>query len=294
LAEKPSWQRAAPLGAAIGLAALTRSEALLLVPLLALPAVWLGAPRGARLRPALVIGAGCLAVTVPWLARNWIEFDRPTAISTNEGGLLAGANCDRAYYGELIGSWSCFPSSPMGPKKCDPAYVRRNRLRRRPGITYLQGACFPVPPDAQDRNEAIVSSRLRKRAVDYAGDHAGRIPAVASVRLLRTWELWDPHDHGNVEAFFGDRNPRYNRWAQRTTYVLMLLAIAGAVVLRRRREPLRLLLSLPLLVSLVVVASYGSTRFRAAAEITLVLLAAVVLHAAAQRVLAARAARARV
>ena len=109
------------------------------------------------------------------------------------------------------------------------------------------------------------------------------------MRLLRTWELWDPRDHGDLEAFFADRNPRYNRWAQRSFYVIALLAIAGAVVLRRRGEPLRLLLALPLLVSVVVVLTYGATRFRAAAEVALVVLAAVAVHALAQRAQAARA-----
>ncbi|HKP91897.1 MAG TPA: glycosyltransferase family 39 protein, partial [Thermoleophilaceae bacterium] len=46
LVERATWQRAALLGAAIGLAALTRSEAVLLLLLLALPAAWLAG--GAR------------------------------------------------------------------------------------------------------------------------------------------------------------------------------------------------------------------------------------------------------
>src|SRR5213080_1223024 len=57
------------LGVVLGLAALTRSEALLLVPLLlfALPPP--------RLKPALVVIASCFVVIAPWLARNWITFN---------------------------------------------------------------------------------------------------------------------------------------------------------------------------------------------------------------------------
>lgn len=285
LAERPTWQRAAALGAVIGLAALTRSEALVLVLLLGLPAVWLGAPRGARLRPALAVCAGCALLTVPWAARNWIEFDRPTALSTNEGGLLAGANCDGAYYGKLIGTWACFPGAKIGPRNCNRDYYRR---------ILGTDSCYPRPARGDDQNEAIVSSRLRKRALRYADDHAGRVPAVASVRLLRTWELWDPHDHAELEAVVADRNARYSHWAQYSFYAIAILAVFGMVVLRRRGRPLRLLLALPLLVSLVAVASYGSTRFRAAAEVTLVVLAAVTLEAAARRAQAGRRARARV
>jgi 4-amino-4-deoxy-L-arabinose transferase-like glycosyltransferase len=252
LVERPAWRRAAVLGAAVGAAALTRSEGLLLLALLALPAAWLTAPdRRDRLRLLCVAVAASALLVVPWLARNWIVFDRPAAISTNEGGLLAGANCDRAYHGPFIGTWGCFPR--------------------------------PLPKWGS--NEAVISGHFRSRALDYASDHAGRVPAVAGVRLLRTWDLWDPGDSVEFEALIADRNVPLHRWAQRTFYLLALLAIAGAVVLRRRGERLRLMLALPLLVSLVSVLSYGSTRFRAAAEVTLVVLAAAALEAGAGRAL---------
>jgi 4-amino-4-deoxy-L-arabinose transferase-like glycosyltransferase len=246
LVDRPSPWRAAVVGVALGLAALTRAEAVLLLVLLAAPAVWL-APhhlsRRERLRLLAAVLAGCAVLVVPWLARNWIVFDRPTPISTNQGGLLAGANCDRAYHGPLIGAWGCFPQ----------------------------------PPASWGKNESVISGRLQSQALDYASDHAGRVPAVAGVRLLRTWELWKPEESVQFEAVIGDRNVRFNRIAQRCLYVLALLAVAGAVVLRRRGEPLRLLLALPVLVSVVSVASYGSTRFRAAAEVAIVVLAAVAL-----------------
>jgi hypothetical protein len=190
-------------------------------------------------------------LVVPWLARNWIVFDRPAAISTNEGGLLAGANCGRAYHGPFIGTWGCFP-----------------RPRAKWGS-----------------NEAVISGHLRSRALDYASGHAGRVPAVAGVRLLRTWDLWDRGDVVRFEAAIADRNFALSRWAQLAFYLAAVLAVAGAVVLRRRGAPLRLLVALPLLVSLVSVLSYGSTRFRAAAEVSVVVLAAVALEAAVSRAL---------
>jgi 4-amino-4-deoxy-L-arabinose transferase-like glycosyltransferase len=252
LVERATWTRAAALGAAIGAAALTRSEGLFLLLLLALPAAWLaGTARRARLRLLGVAVAACAVLVVPWLARNWIVFDRPAAISTNEGGLLAGANCDRAYHGPFIGTW----------------------------------ACFPRPRPEWGLNEAVISGHLRSRALDYVSGHAGRVPAVAGVRLLRTWELWNPGDAVEFEAQIADRNVRLSRWAQRMFWVAAMLAIAGAVVLRRRGARLRLLLALPLLVSLVSVLSYGSTRFRAAAAVTIVVLAAVALEAGGGRVL---------
>jgi 4-amino-4-deoxy-L-arabinose transferase-like glycosyltransferase len=259
LRDRPTKRRAALLGVAIGLAALTRGEALALVLLLGVPAALLAVPER---RPRLVLlaatAAGCALVVAPWLARNWIVFDRPAAISTNEGGLLRGANCDRAYYGEFIGTW----------------------------------ACFPRHPPSWGQNEAVISSRLRRQAFDYMGDHAGRVPAVAGVRLLRTWEAWDPGDQARLEAVISDRDVRLNRIGLGFYYAFVPLAIGGAVLLRRRGRPLSILVAPVVLVSLVAVASYGSTRFRAAAEVPLVVLAAVTLDAGAARAIERRRRRA--
>jgi hypothetical protein len=231
-------RRAVPLGIAIGLAALTRSEALLLLPLLLL----FGIPRGNRLRVTLA----CVLVLSPWLIRNWITFDQPTGISTNEGGLFAGANCDSAYYTPLIGTWACFPVN-------DPAW---------------------------GDNEAVISGHLRQRALDYASDHAARVPAVVAVRVLRVWDVWDPVDASHLEASIADRHIRAQQAAMLSLYLLVPFALFGAVVLRRRGEPLRILLVPIVFVTLVAALSYGSTRFRVAAEPAIVVLASVGLAAA--------------
>jgi 4-amino-4-deoxy-L-arabinose transferase-like glycosyltransferase len=237
-------QRPVLLGIAIGLAALTRSEALLLVPLMlfTLP--------NPRWKPALALVASCFVVLAPWLARNWITFDQPTGISTNEGGLFAGANCRSAYYTPLIGTWACFPVN-------DPAW---------------------------GENEAVISGHLRQRALDYAGDHAGRVPAVAGVRVLRVWDLWDPSDASHLEASIADRHIRAQQAAMLSLYLLVPFAIAGAMVLRRRGESLRILLIPIVFVTLVAALSYGSTRFRVAAEPAIVVLASVGLAATWTRV----------
>jgi hypothetical protein len=176
-----------------------------------------------------------------WLARNWITFDRPTSISTNEGGLLAGANCHSAYYTPLIGTWACFPRN-------DPAW---------------------------GDNEAVIAGHLRTRAFDYAGDHAGRVPAVAGVRVLRVWDLWSPRSSALFESQIADRDVHVQQAAMVSLYLLVVLAGAGGVLLRRRGRPLRILLAPIVLVTLVGATTYGSTRFRVAAEPAIVVLASV-------------------
>src|SRR4051795_7291326 len=83
LLESRSVRRTAALGGLIGLAALTRSEALLLVALIGLPLALTG-PREGRWRRAVALCAACAVVLAPWTIRNWTAFDRPTLISHNE------------------------------------------------------------------------------------------------------------------------------------------------------------------------------------------------------------------
>jgi hypothetical protein len=65
--------------------------------------------------------------------------------------------------------------------------------------------------------------------------------------------------------------------------VLAGLSVAGVVVLRRRKVPVFPVLAPVAAVVIAVAFTYGQTRFRAPAEISLALLAAVALDAAVRR-----------
>lgn len=246
-AERPVLGRAAALGALTALAALTRSEALLLIPLLALPLV-LRAGQGGR-RSVLLLAACCLAavaVLAPWTIRNWSAFDRPVLISTNDGTLLAGANCPDTYSGRDMGAWSF--------------------------------DCISTPrPTA---NEAERSARWRREGLEYARDHASRLPAVLPARLLRTWDLYQPLD----QVRFAEARHRGLVRVGIAWYFLMLpLAVAGFLALRRR-VPVAILLAPVALVIVTSLLGYGVPRLRHAAEIPLVVMAA----AGVERLLARR------
>jgi 4-amino-4-deoxy-L-arabinose transferase-like glycosyltransferase len=254
LRDRPTWGRAAVCGVVIGLATLTRSEALALLVLLVFPAALLAvAPKRAGVL-TLVAGAATVAVLTPWLVRTWVQFDQPVFISTNSGGLLAGANCDKTYHGEWLGQWR-----------------------------------FDCLHPVKTTNEAEGSAELASDGIDYAKDHAGRLPVVAAVRVLRSWELYRPRQQWTIERFFEGRDLRVEQIGVVMYYGLVLLAIAGALRLRARREPLRMLLAPFVLVVLVSLGAYGFTRFRIAAEPALLVLAAVTLAALWDRFRSGRA-----
>ena len=230
LHDAPDPARAVVLGVLLGLAALTRGEALLLVGLLLVP-IW-RAPGGRR--AAVICACAALVVIVPWSVRNWTAFDRPVLISTTLSSAVAGANCHSTYYGGDIGSWD------LGCIKAHPG------------------------------NEAVALDRARGDALRYAGDHVTRLPVVAAARVARVWGVsrtLEGRHRGFLEAgavmylvllplaaygFVLLRRRRTPVWILMTPFILVTvtaLLIYGDV---RFREPAEL--------SLVVLAAVGLER----------------------------------
>jgi 4-amino-4-deoxy-L-arabinose transferase-like glycosyltransferase len=251
LGERPSLARAAALGASCGLAALTRAELLALVPLLALPAALGARPRRAGLA-AVTLLASALVVG-PWVLFNLSRFEAPALISTNDGITLAASNCAATYSGPGIGlAWI------VGPHACID---------------------HPHPPGDQSQVAAI----YRRRALRYALDHLERVPVVVAARIGRTWSLYRPTDMIAIGEHEG-REGWVTTLGLVAYYPTLLAALAGAGILwrARRRRELWVLLVPALCVTLATAITLGTSRYRATAEPSLAVLAAVALSTLAQ------------
>jgi 4-amino-4-deoxy-L-arabinose transferase-like glycosyltransferase len=241
--DRPSVLLAGGLGVAIGLAALTRAEGLLFLLLLALPACFAARAALGTRGTAIAVAAACLGaalVIAPWTIRNWSAFDQPVLISVNDSTVLAGANCDQAYSGPDTGFW-------------------------------ILGCLAPRTPGG---NEAEQGEVWRRQGTDYLGDHLSELPRVAAIRVLRTWDLWQPRR----QVGFAEGRDHDVQEVGTGVYLLMLpLGIVGAWLLRRRRWLLYVLLTPALAATLSSIAGYGLPRFRHAAELTLVVFVGVAL-----------------
>jgi hypothetical protein len=248
-ADAPSWRRAAVLGACICLATLTRGEAIGLLVLLAAPLAFrVNATWRARARAFGVMVLTFVVILAPWTTRNLLTFKDPVIISTNGDGVFVGSNCFGSYYGEHRGSWdySCF-------------------THRAPG------------------DESQYSKDFRTRGLNYARDHAGRIPKVVAYRLLREFDFYRPAQSAIYQASEG-RYYQVAKWGIRTYWVLFPLFLVGGWLLYRRRDPGLWILASPVVLGIAVaILVYGSTRFRVVMEPVIVVLAAVAIDAGVGR-----------
>jgi heme A synthase len=140
--------------------------------------------------------------------------------------------------------------------------------------------------DPSERDEAV-----RREALRYVRENRDRLPVVVAARWGRITGLFHPRQEIAFDQFFSQRD----RWVAESTlysyYVIAALAVGGALVLRGRRVPLLPLVAFPVIVLVSVAITFAQSRYRAPAEAALVVLAAVAVDAAVQRLVARRRAR---
>jgi hypothetical protein len=235
------------LGASIGAAALTRGEGLFLAVLLVMP--WMLRDRlvsiGRRWRDLVVAGAACVAVLAPWTIFNVPRFEVFVPLSTNGNELHVYSNCDDVYSGKFIGFWS---------------FECQERIRR------VQG-----DPPGDEAEKAVA---WREVGFDYARDNADQLPKVVAARVLRQWDLLRPLDNARFAAIEG-RDVASAQVGLAMYAAMVPLAVLGVRRVRRRGVPVWPLLSQVAMVTITAAYAYGTTRFRAPAELSLCVLAGV-------------------
>jgi 4-amino-4-deoxy-L-arabinose transferase-like glycosyltransferase len=249
--ERPHAVAALLVGVAVGAAMLARGEAVFLLVLLGVPLAWrVGRPDWrVGLRTLAVFGAGAVAVVLPWTARNLASFDKPVWLSVNGDEVLRNANCPETYHGRLLGFWSY--------------------------------DCYrPEPPPG---DESVRAAFWRTKGLEYVRGHLGRVPVVLAARVGRVWDVWRPGQNASLATVEG-RSLRVAHDGQQAYWLLVPVAVAGAVVLRRRSVPLVPMGVMALLVTVASMYAYGVTRFRVPAEVAILILAGVALDAAARAV----------
>lgn len=243
---RPSVRNLATLGLAGAIAAMARTELVLLIPLGVVPLALLteGLRRSVRWRWAGVGVAVGVAALLPWIGFNLARFDRPTTLSSNVGLTLASANCDSTWYGPSIGYWdfSCAQAA---------------------GTAAVLAGGDPSEVDAAARREAF----------DYISAHRSRLPAVLAARLGRATGVWSVRDQVAIDRV-EDRPERVAQSGVAAWYLVLALAAVGVAALRRAGIATWPAVC-PVVVMLIgVVSAFASTRYRASAEPAMVVLAA--------------------
>ena len=235
--DRPTVLGATLLGGAVGLAALARSELLLLSVLLVAPLLLLAKVPWRRKVAMILAAGGCAAVLVgPWAGYNETRFTHPVLLSTQLGATLAYANCDATYYGSNIGSWA-----------------------------FNCATTIPGDGSVNDKNE-------RRLARAYIKAHLSRLPLVVAAREGRTWWVYAPRQtlQQNTDP---DEHAAANAWLI-SYFVLLVLAIPGALALRKRGVVIFPLMTVLLSVCISVATTFGTAKYRSPAEVVLVVLAA--------------------
>ncbi|MGF7238353.1 MAG: glycosyltransferase family 39 protein [Frankia sp.] len=247
--------RAAWLGVVLAADILVRAELALLAVVLVAPLILLNRalPWRARLVQLGAAAATCLVLLAPWVGYNLSRFSQPEYISTGLGSTLIVANCDPTYHAPLTGWWF-----------------------------YGCGVNNTPPGDMSDRDVGF-----RHQAFTYISDHSGELPRVIAARVGRLWGFYAPNQQLRLDQI-EERQITFDRVGLWTLYAFQGLSVVALVVLRRRRVSVWPPVALVVTVTFSAAIIYGTTRFRAAAEPALVLLAAVAIDAAIGVLVASR------
>ncbi|MCU1497108.1 MAG: hypothetical protein JWM47_1061 [Acidimicrobiales bacterium] len=242
--EQPTRWSAAAVGASIGLAALTRSELLLLAPPVVAAIAWSHRRTPARaVQVAVIASAATVLAVAPWALHNRSRMEDPAVLSDQLDRTMSASWCDATFDGPLLGykSYRCILDAEQGATDHQVAKANQARVWRA-----------------------------------YRDDHLAEVPKVAAARAGRIWWLFRPHQQLRFEQAFGLPYPLAVA-IMVVTWLSLPLAGLGLWRLRGRAVPILPLLASILVATATAAMTFGQLRYRAPAEPALVLLAAVAI-----------------
>lgn len=154
---------AAVAGVLCGLAALTRSNGILLVLPAMVGVLSLTPLHWRSFLPPVVVGVAALLTVTPWLVRNAIVFDEPVGLSTQAGFAIAGAYSEDS---ESRGGARSVWVLPETTERYAPLY-------------------------ASDLSEIELDSEFRDGGMDYAWEHPGFVVQTTLLNSLRIVHILD-------------------------------------------------------------------------------------------------------
>ena len=250
------WDRRTPgrllsLAVALGLGTLVRPELLSLSVFLVAPVVLLVRERRWSWRIGWLAAAGAvvLGVLAPWLVYNNLRFEDPVLISRNLGGTLAVSYCEPVFDGPRIGHWD-----------------------------YDCGADVVAAAGVTGYDESA-DALMRDAGIEFALANLDRLPAVVAARLGRIVGVYRPQQQRDLDVFWREASRPVATAGMVLLPFSLVGAVAGAVVLRRRRVLVLPLVAPIACVVVTVAVFYAATRFRATAEGPIAVLVAVALVA---------------
>jgi 4-amino-4-deoxy-L-arabinose transferase-like glycosyltransferase len=227
----PGRAAAISIGLLVGVATLTRGQALVLVPLAAVWWLLSDIPPRQTLGSVALVCAGVAALVAPWAARNAFVMDAPIVLSANTG------------YNLRVGH---------APYSTGRYTLPDDLWNTKPGISF------------HDR-EAVFNGLGTRRAAGYAARHPIREVQLAGRKIV--W-LWRPDsDALDWVASFdttplpgGSRQPLL--LALDVSYgALLALSLAGLWWLRHNRRELAFVLSLIGAWTLLHIVFFGEPRY---------------------------------
>ena len=189
------------------------------------------------------------------MAYNLSRFEEPVYLSTGIGHTLQQSACDEVFYGKLIGY-------------------------------YWQ--CYTAPASANKLDESQKDKYPREYALDYIDHHKSRLPLVVAARVGRLWEVFKPGQTTAMDWWIEGRG-RAASWTSLFFYYAMIpFAVAGIVIMWRRKISILPVVAPAVIVTIAAATTFGLPRYRAPAEVGLVLVAAIGLAGAWQALRARR------